>query len=292
MYEKKNIADLAYNDTDLATYEAKILEAATFLKAQAPAPEFGLTLGSGLTAILDQLDDVQEIPYASIPGFPLTTAPGHKSLLLLAKLSGHTIAVLTGRFHHYEGKTPWEVAFPVRVLAAWGVKTMILTNAAGSVNAAYEPVSLMLITDHIALLAETALRGPNLNNFGVRFPDQGNAYDKDYQEITRDLAKEAEILLHEGVYFYTRGPVYETPAEIRMIRTLGGDAVGMSTVTEAQVATHSGMRVLGICTLSNWAAGMKDEVLSAEEVIAAGQVVGQDLARLLAKFCDKVRAVD
>ncbi len=290
MDKQLNISDLPLNTDGLLAYEAMIQEAAAYLKTLAPAPEFGLTLGSGLTAVLDQLDDAQEIPYASIPGFPISTAPGHKSILLLAKLRGHTIAVLTGRFHHYEGKTPWEVAFPVRVLAAWGVKTMILTNAAGSVNADFKPVSLMLITDHIALLAETALRGPNLDSFGVRFPDQGHVYDEAYQELLRRFAKEKGIVLHEGVYFYARGPVYETPAEIRMIRILGGDAVGMSTVGEAQVATHSGMRVLGICCLSNWAAGMKDEILSAEEVIAAGLEVGEELAELLAAFCQELSA--
>ena len=286
---KTKISELQLNQDGLSKYENIIQEAADYLKNIAPAPEFGLTLGSGLTAVLDELEDVHEIPYASIPGFPIAGAPGHKSILLLAKLAGSPIAVLTGRFHHYEGRTPWEVAFPVRVLAAWGVKKLILTNAAGSVKEAFKPVSLMLITDHVAMFAETALRGPNLDRFGPRFPDQGHVYDEDFIKLAKACAKKHKIKLNEGVYFYSRGPVYETPAEIRMIRALGGDAVGMSTVSEAQVATHSGMRVLGVCCLSNWAAGMKDEILTAEEVIAAGREVGKALAALLGTFCQEAK---
>ncbi len=287
--KKMKLNDLPLNQEGLLQYENLIQEAADFLKNSSAAPEFGLTLGSGLTAVLDELEDVREIPYASIPGFPIAGAPGHKSILLLAKLAGSPIAVLTGRFHHYEGRTPWEVTFPVRVLAAWGVKKLILTNAAGTVKEAFKPVSLMLINDHIALFNDTALRGPNLDTFGPRFPDQGHVYDEKFIKLAKDSAKKLRIKLHEGVYFYSRGPVYETPAEIRMIRILGGDAVGMSTVSEAQVATHCGMRVLGVCCLSNWAAGMKDEILTAEEVIAAGREVGKDLAALLGAFCQAAK---
>lgn len=263
---------------------AQIEAAAAYLRGLAAAPAVALTLGSGLNAVLAALEEVKIIEYSDIPGFPLTSAPGHKSQLWLARLGGVPLAVLTGRFHQYEGRTPWEVAFPVRVMAAWGVKNLILTNAAGSVNPDFAPVSLMLISDHIALFAQSALRGPNFDRFGARFPDQGNVYDRELRACFRDLAAEEGVTLHEGVYFYTRGPVYETPAEIRMIRILGADAVGMSTVTEAQAAVHSGLRVLGVCCLSNWGAGMKDEILSSDEVIAAGRLVGGDLARLLARF--------
>lgn len=285
----QSLASLLPDKQGAKAYENMIAEAAAYLKKIAPPPQFALTLGSGLTAVLDELQDVREIPYASIPHFPNAGAPGHKSILLLAKIKGTGFAILTGRFHAYEGRTAWEVAFPMRVLAAWGIKNVILTNAAGTVNAAYKPVSLMLITDHIAMFAESALRGPNLDSFGPRFPDQGHVYDEAYLQNARQAAQQLGLQLHEGVYFYNRGPAYETPAEIRMIRTLGGDAVGMSTVSEAQVASHSGMRVLGICCLSNWAAGMKEEVLTAEEVIDAGKVVGQDLAKLIGLFCQNIR---
>lgn len=278
----------ALDAAGLAAYQADLDAAVAYLRGRVPTPpDCALTLGSGLADLLGDLpasDLLERIPYAEIPGFPSSGAPGHGSELLIARLGGLRLAVLTGRAHAYEGREPWEVVFPVRALAAWGIKTLVLTNAAGSVNPDFAPVSLMLIEDHIALFAPSPLRGPNLERFGPRFPDQSEIYDAGLRARLRACAAAQGLKLHAGVYFYTPGPAYESPAEIRMLARLGADAVGMSTVAEAQAASHAGLRVLGISCLSNWAAGLAQQALSAEEVLDAGREIARALGRLLEAF--------
>ncbi len=237
----------------------------------ARAPRIGLVLGSGLGPLAEQLQDAVALGYEQIPGFPSVTVPGHQGRLLCGRLAGREVAVMQGRFHYYEGHAPTDIAFPIRVLRAAGIGILLLTNAAGGVNRAFAPGDLMLITDHIGLFCEPVLRGPNLDDIGPRFPDQSRVYDRELAAIARAAAVGLDRPLQEGVYVYCKGPQFETPAEIRLIAALGGDAVGMSTVPEAVAATHCGMRVLGVSCITNAAAGLLDQPLSHDEVLAAGR---------------------
>ncbi len=229
-------------------------------------PEIGLILGSGLGILADEIEDAVAIPYSEIPNFPVSTVHGHAGQLVIGQLSGKTVIAMQGRFHHYEGYTMDKVTFPVRVMKLLGVEKLIVTNAAGGVNKDFTPGDLMLITDHINMMGNPLI-GANDERFGPRFPDMSTAYDKDFQQMARTVAADLNIAIQEGVYLGLTGPTYETPAEIRMIRTLGGDAVGMSTVPEVIVANHSSMRVLGISCITNMAAGILDQPLNHEEVI-------------------------
>lgn len=252
---------------------ARIQTAARAIRAHwgARAPRIGLVLGSGLGPLAEQLQDAVALDYEQIPGFPSVTVPGHQGRLLCGRLAGREVAVMQGRFHYYEGHAPADIAFPIRVLRAAGIGILLLTNAAGGVNRAFAPGDLMLITDHIGLFCEPVLRGPNLDDIGPRFPDQSRVYDRELAAIARAAAVGLDRPLQEGVYVYCKGPQFETPAEIRLIAALGGDAVGMSTVPEAVAATHCGMRVLGISCITNAAAGLLDQPLSHDEVLAAGR---------------------
>lgn len=229
-------------------------------------PEIGLILGSGLGILADEIEDAVAIPYSEIPNFPVSTVHGHAGQLVIGQLSGKTVIAMQGRFHHYEGYTMDKVTFPVRVMKLLGVEKLIVTNAAGGVNKDFTPGDLMLITDHINMMGNPLI-GANDERFGPRFPDMSTAYDKEFQQMARTVATDLNIAIQEGVYLGLTGPTYETPAEIRMIRTLGGDAVGMSTVPEVIVANHSSMRVLGISCITNMAAGILDQPLNHEEVI-------------------------
>ena len=236
---------------------AKITAAAEYLKANVPLqPTIGLVLGSGLGDYADTLEDSIRIPFADIPNFPLPTIEGHTGALVFGKKHGKTVVMLQGRIHYYEGLSMREITLPIRVLAALGVKQLVLTNAAGGVNTSFSPGTLMLIADHINYSGMNPLIGPNLDAFGPRFPDMSDLYTADLRAAIRTAAEDSGIPLREGVYAMYSGPNYETPAEIRMFRVLGADAVGMSTVPEALVAGHCGMQVVGVSCVTNMAAGV------------------------------------
>ncbi|MCA1817458.1 MAG: purine-nucleoside phosphorylase [Acidobacteria bacterium] len=248
-----------------------------------------LVLGSGLGAFADDLEDATAIPYAEIPGFARSTVEGHAGRLVVGKIENVAVAAMQGRFHFYEGYTLEEVTFPVRALALLGAKTLILTNAAGGLNNALKQGSLMLISDHLNLLGENPLRGANDARFGVRFPDMSEVYDRALQEIAICEAHALNLELRRGVYAALAGPSYETPAEIRMLRALGADAVGMSTVPEAIVARHVGVKVLGISCITNMAAGVLDQPIDHQEVIETGERVRATFAELLRRVIPKLQ---
>ena len=245
------------------------------------APEIAMVLGSGLGSLGDQVEDPISVDYRDIPHFKRSTAPGHRGRLVFGALEGRRVAVMQGRVHHYEGWSYEEVSYAVRVLRLLGCGTLLVTNAAGCVNTAWRAGDLMLITDQIKLFSESPLRGENLPAFGPRFPDASRLYTPRLQEIARRTARALGIPLREGVYFYCYGPQYETPAEVRAARVLGGDAVGMSTAPEVIVAGHCGMEVLGVTLLSNMAAGILDQPLSEEEVLQAGEAAREKFSGLI-----------
>ncbi|MFS8652559.1 MAG: purine-nucleoside phosphorylase [Caldibacillus sp.] len=266
-----------------------ILEAKAFIEAKTDQkPTVGLVLGSGLGVMADQIENAVIIPYDEIPYFARSKAEGHANQLVIGQLSGVTVAAMKGRFHFYEGFTLDEVTFPIRVMKALGIETVILTNAAGAVNTDFSPGDLMLISDHINLTGRNPLIGPNNDELGPRFPDSTNIYTKELQELALDVAKSLNIPLKRGVYAWWTGPSYETPAEVRMIRILGGDACGMSTVPESIVASHGGMKVLGISCLTNMAAGILDTPLSHDEVIAVAEKVKDRFIQLIKGILEKL----
>lgn len=263
----------------------KIEEASQSINQQiSKQPTIGLILGSGLGVLADEIEDPIAIPYEEIPHFPISTVKGHKGQLVQGVLEGREVIAMQGRFHYYEGYTMQQVTFPVRVMKNLGVHSLILTNAAGGINENFQPGDLMLITDHLNKMGDHPLIGPNDETLGVRFPDLSEVYDGNYRNHAKKCAKDLGLQLREGVYVGNSGPTYETPAEIRMLRILGGDAVGMSTVPEAIVARHANMRVLGISCISNMAAGILDEPLSHEEVIETTEKVKNNFLRLLKKI--------
>lgn len=266
----------------------EIIDAAcAAIRAQsALQPELGLILGSGLGDFCERLEDQAAVPFSQIPGFPLATVAGHQGAFVLGRIRGRTVLALRGRLHCYEGNTPQQAALPVRVMASLGVRTLILTNAAGGVNLDYRPGDLMLIADHINFAGANPLTGPNLEEFGPRFPDMSDIYTRALREKLRPLAAQAGLPLREGVYIMYGGPSYETPAEIRFFRTIGADAAGMSTVPEAIAARHSGMQVMGVSCITNMAAGVLPEPLSHEEVVAAAARARGDFTRLLELMID------
>ena len=246
---------------------AKILAAADYIRSKvALRPTIAMVLGSGLGSYADTLDDAVRIPYDQIPDFPVPSVAGHSGALVFGRKAGQEVVVMQGRVHYYEGLSQREITMPIRVLAALGVKTLILTNACGGVNLSYQPGDLMLISDHINLSGGNPLIGPNLDTFGPRFPDMSDLYTASLRKAILEKAAEAGIAMQEGVYGMYSGPNYETPAEIRMYRTLGADTVGMSTVPEALVAGHCGMQVVGISCITNMAAGVLPVKLNHAEV--------------------------
>jgi purine-nucleoside phosphorylase len=258
-------------------------ESAAYLQSRIGAfvPRVLMVLGSGLGALGDAAEKPLVVPYADIPHFPVSTAPGHAGRLVFGTLGGKAVAVMQGRVHHYEGYSYQEVAYAVRVLRLLGADTLLVTNAAGGVNRDFRAGELMLITDQIKLFLDSPLRGENLPDFGPRFPDSSYLYTPRLQDLARAAAKTLHIPLREGVYMYFPGPQYETPAEIRLARLLGGDAVGMSTAPEVLVAGHAGMEVLGLSLLTNMAAGILPRPLSEEEVLTAAQEAKPRFSALL-----------
>lgn len=244
-------------------------------------PQIGLILGSGLGVLGEEIEQSIKIPYAEIPEFPTSTVEGHAGQLVFGQLNGVHVVAMQGRFHYYEGYSFDKVTFPVRVMKELGVKQLIVTNAAGGVNENFAPGDLMLITDHINNMGSNPLIGPNDSRLGVRFPDMSEAYSKALIEKAKKIANSLELNIQEGVYVGNTGPTYETPAEVRMLRQLGGDAVGMSTVPEVIVARHAGLDVLGISCISNMAAGILNQPLNHEEVIETTEKVKVDFLRLV-----------
>lgn len=246
------------------------------------APRVGLVLGSGLGSFAEKLKNRVAIPYQEIPRFPVPSGVvGHAGELVLGDVGRTPVVVLSGRVHFYEGRPMTDVVFPVRVLARLGVGAVILTNAAGGVRRTFKPGDLMLITDHVNAFGTNPLIGPNEETLGPRFPDMSEVYDKKLRRLAKATAKELRIPIREGVYLGNSGPSYETPAEIRAYRTLGADAVGMSTIPEAIALSHAGVRVLGISTITNMAAGILPKPLDHSEVLATTKRVGERFVRLL-----------
>ncbi len=276
------------------SYE-KAVEAAQFIKSKYAKPiKTAVVLGSGLGTFADELTDAVKIPYEEIPHFALSTVEGHAGQLVLGEIGDVPVAVQQGRFHFYEGYTMDQVTFPMRVFGLIGIENVILTNAAGSLSTEMTPGSLMLISDHVNCIGTNPLRGANDARFGPRFPDMTAVYDRDFQEIVVAAAEEisnerfargadsAKVdFLHRGIYCGLSGPTYETPAEIRMYRLLGADAIGMSTVPEAIVARHQQMRVAGISCITNFAAGMTDEAINHDHVMETGARVAEVFRELL-----------
>lgn len=245
------------------------------------APEIGLILGSGLGDLADDIEHADYIPYHSLPYFPEPTVKGHKGRFVIGRLEGKTVIAMQGRYHHYEGYSLKQVAFPVEVMKALGIRTLIVTNAAGGINLNYSPGDLMLIQDHINMLGASPLIGPNDDQIGPRFPDMSASYDPSLIELAKKEAKKYDIKVREGVYLATPGPQYETPAEIRMMRTMGADAVGMSTVPEVIAARHAGLQILGISCITNMASGILDQPLSHAEVIETADRVKDNFTSLV-----------
>ena len=261
---------------------AKISAAAEYILSQTDLrPTIGLVLGSGLGDFADTLEDAVRIPYASIPHFPVTTAPGHVGALVIGKKCGRCVAALQGRMHFYEGHTMQTLTLPIRVFAAIGITNLVLTNAAGGCGKGFRAGDLMLISDHINYSFSNPLIGPNLDSFGPRFPDVSDLYPKALRAKVKEKAAQAGISLQEGVYMMFTGPNYETPAEVRMAQILGAGAVGMSTVPEALVAGHCGMQVVGISCITNLAAGVSDQKLDHSEVVETASQVHDTFQRLL-----------
>ena len=244
-------------------------------------PRVACVLGSGLGGLADAVLDREVVAYERIPHFPKATVAGHQGNLILGRLGHVPVAFLQGRFHYYEGHTLDALTFPMRVLARLGVETVILTAATGGVNVEFRPGDLMVLSDHLNLMDGNPLRGPNDDRFGPRFPDMTRVYDPELRTHAIEEAVRLGLVLHEGVYAALSGPSYETPAEIRMLRTLGADVVGMSTVPEAIVARHCGLRVLAFALITNAAAGVTGEAITHEEVLAAGQEAGGRLGRII-----------
>jgi purine-nucleoside phosphorylase len=248
----------------------------------------GVVLGSGLGAFADDLEDAVAIPYEEIPGFARPTVEGHAGKLVMGRVGGVTVAALQGRFHFYEGYSRDEVTFPMRVFGVMGLKAVVLTNAAGGINIGFDQGSLMIISDHLNLMGTNPLLGPNDERFGVRFPDMSEVYSREFQEIVVEEANALGLELRRGVYAAMSGPSYETPAEVRMLRTLGADAVGMSTVPEAIVARQMGIRVLGLSCITNMAAGVVDQPINHEEVMETGAQVRETFRNLLRRIIPRL----
>jgi purine-nucleoside phosphorylase len=247
-------------------------------------PRIGLILGTGLGGLADAVNQPTIIPYSELPGWPISTVQGHTGRLVIGELEGQTLLVMQGRIHYYEGYDMAQVTVPVRVMQRLKIETMIVTNAAGAINPGFEPGDVMLITDHLNLAGMAGLNpliGPNLDEFGPRFPDMSQAYDRKLCELARKVAREKHVPLHEGVYVGLSGPSFETPADLRFLRTSGADAVGMSTVPEVIVARHGGMKVLGFSGISNKANLDGNTVTTHEEVLAAGSLIVPKLETLI-----------
>jgi purine-nucleoside phosphorylase len=280
-------------DMTIPLYD-RALEAARFisLKAGTRKPQAGVVLGSGLAEAVRLAGDPVEVPFGEIPYLVSPTVEGHPGRLIIGSLGATDVVVMKGRFHFYEGYSMEDVTLPVRALCLMGIKTLVLTNAAGGISPHLNPGSLMLITDHINMMGENPLRGPNESRFGPRFPDMTAAYAPEYIDLAHDVARSVGLPLAEGVYMALGGPTYETPAEVRMLRDLGADAVGMSTVPEVIVARHCGMKVLAISCITNIAAGLTHKEINHQQVMEIGRQSGAKLSALLEGLLARLVASD
>ncbi len=269
-----------------------IREAADAVRARiSQEPKVGMILGSGLGGLAESVEAPEFVPYKDIPHWPRSTVIGHSGQLVVGSLEGQSVLVMQGRVHYYEGYDITWIGLPIRVMKTLGIDTLVVTNAAGAVNPDYEPGDLMMLVDHINLMGMSGpnpLRGPNLDDFGPRFPDMSRAYDREYHQYARKTAQEKGFPLHEGVYICLAGPSFETPADLRFLRTIGVDAVGMSTVPEVIVARHSGMRVLGVSGISNKANLDGNTETTHEEVLEAGRILVPKLEALVRGFLKRL----
>ncbi|MDI9519999.1 MAG: purine-nucleoside phosphorylase [Bacillota bacterium] len=268
----------------------EIKRAANIVMNSCGPADIAVILGSGLGGYEEEVLDPVEIDYNEIPGFPLSTVPGHAGRFIVGTIAEKRVLVMSGRFHSYEGYSMDKVTLPVRIMSLMGVDTLIVTNAAGAVNTSYKPGDLVILEDFINLSGRNPLRGKNLDRFGPRFPDMTHAYDRNLREIAEKEANKLGISIQKGVYCYMNGPCFETPAEIRMARIIGADLVGMSTVPETIVARHCGMRVLGISSVTNMAAGVLDQPINHEEVLAVGESIKAPFRKLVSAIIDKMPA--
>ncbi|ASN05458.1 purine-nucleoside phosphorylase [Virgibacillus necropolis] len=270
-------------------YRNEIQEACAFIENKITLkPSIGLILGSGLGVLGDEIENPIIIPYKDIPHFPESTVTGHKGQLVIGNLEGKQVIAMQGRFHYYEGYTMQQVTFPVRVMKELGIESIIVTNAAGGINKGFNPGDLMLISDHINNMGDNPLLGPNDDRLGVRFPDMSQVYNRELVSLAESCANQLGLTVQKGVYVGNTGPIYETPAEIKMLRTLGGDAVGMSTVPEVIVAGHAGIRVLGISCISNMAAGILDQPLTHDEVMETTEKVRENFLQFVKKIIQTI----
>ena len=267
----------------------EFLETTNYIKEHVEyLPKIAIILGSGLGTLADEIKEKTIIPYKDIPNFPVSTVAGHKGELIFGKLNNVPIIAMNGRFHYYEGYDLKETTYPIRIFKLLGVETLILTNAAGGINLNFEKGDLMIIEDQLSFFAESVLRGTNLDEFGDRFIDMSNVYTKEYIEILKPIMKKITGKSLTGVYAYMKGPTYETPAEIKALRVLGADAVGMSTVPEAVVARHSNIKCIGITCITNMAAGVKNEVLSHEDVKETAKKVESNFKEVVKELVTKI----
>jgi purine-nucleoside phosphorylase len=285
-FETRNPIDMAADDIFTQADAA-----AQYLLTQTPLrPRIGLVLGSGLGGFADRLDEAARIPYLQIQSFPRSTAIGHAGQMVIGKAANIPVAAMQGRVHLYEGYSAQEVAFPMRVFGRMGIRAVVITNAAGGINLKYQQGALVLIKDHINLQGVNPLVGPNDDRFGLRFPDMTQCYWKPYAQVAQDEASKIGVSLEDGVYAGLLGPSYETPAEIRYLRAIGADLVGMSTVAEVIAARHMGMKVLAISCVTNMAAGILDQILSHREVIETGEKVRGMFESLLQAVLPRIAA--
>ena len=266
-----------------AEHAARIIRARTTVE-----PRIAVVLGSGLGGFADDFEDAVGIPYEDIPGFVRSTAQGHAGRLVIGKVDGIPVLAMQGRVHYYEGYSLDEVTFPIRTFGLLGIKSLVLTNAAGGISVTLSQGALMVISDHVNLMGVNPLRGPNDERFGPRFPDMSAVYAPELQQIVIEEAKAIGVEVRRGIYGGLSGPSYETPAEIHLLRNLGADAVGMSTVPEAIVARHMGIEVLGISCITNMAAGISDEPINHEEVMATGDRVRETFTELLRRVINAI----
>lgn len=257
-------------------------------KLTADIPKVAIILGSGLGPLADSIEEPVVMPYETIPNFPVSTVPGHDGKLIYGKLNGNYVLAMKGRFHYYEGYDMTTVTFPVRVFAKLGIETLFVTNAAGGIGDAQEAGSIMIIKDQLNLLVPSPLRGPNLDDFGPRFKDMTEIYSNELIEVARNAAKHLGIEVGEGVYAFNQGPHFESPADIRALKLLGADAVGMSTVPETIVARHSGMRSIGLSLITNKAAGLSGKQLDHEEVLETGRIASEKFSKLAKEIINDI----
>ncbi|MEN6591600.1 MAG: purine-nucleoside phosphorylase [Fervidobacterium sp.] len=274
---------------DIKRYVERVNEATAYLKGKIEkTPEFCIVLGSGLQVIADSVENQKRISYKDIPEFPVSTAPGHKGELIFGTLNGKEVVLMNGRFHYYEGYHMRDVTFGIRVMQQLGTRYIFLTNAAGGLNPDFEVGRPMIISDHINMMGDNPLIGPNVDDWGPRFPDMSNAYDKSLRELANQVARELNIPVYEGVYVAVAGPNFETPAELRMFRALGADAVGMSTVPEVIAAAHGGMKLLAISAITDRAVPDDLKPLTAEEVLEVATKTGKMIAKILAEMVKRL----